>query len=32
LRKDARFMPLLHAIGLDRYYRLAGVKPDFLQA
>jgi DNA-binding winged helix-turn-helix (wHTH) protein/tetratricopeptide (TPR) repeat protein len=32
LRNDARFMPLLHAIGLDRYYRLAGVKPDFLQA
>ena len=32
LRKDARFMPLLHAIGLDRYYRLAGVKPDYLQA
>jgi DNA-binding winged helix-turn-helix (wHTH) protein/tetratricopeptide (TPR) repeat protein len=32
LRKDARFMPLLREIGLDRYYRLAGVKPDFLQA
>ena len=32
LRKDARFMPLLGAIGLERYYRVAGVKPDFLQA
>ena len=32
LRKDARFMPLLKASGLTHYYRVAGVKPDFLQA
>jgi DNA-binding winged helix-turn-helix (wHTH) protein len=32
LRKDARFMPLLREIGLEHYYRVAGVKPDFMQA
>lgn len=32
LRKDPRFLPLLRAIGLERYYEVAGVKPDFMQA
>lgn len=31
LRKDRRFMPLLREIGLEHYYRVAGLKPDFLQ-
>lgn len=31
LRKDARFMPLVRAIGLANYYSVAGVRPDFLQ-
>jgi tetratricopeptide (TPR) repeat protein len=32
LRKDARFIPLLRAIGLEHYYQVAGVEPDFMLA
>ena len=32
LRKDSRFRPLLDQIGLTRYWRDAGITPDFLRA